>query len=139
MRRVRMATFDKYGEFKEYVDRYGHETSITEFEVFDDISADQVYKHLPYFDDEEELEWWATIPSINKAEWLNVAHNRGKKCAICGFRIRNKNAIITNKSYYKYCPHCGSEMGNYLEKYCELSEEQWNEPADYNNGLFEIY
>ena len=141
MRTVRMATFEKYGgyQLKEEVDFYGHETTITEFKVFDDVSADQIYKNLPYFDDVEELEWWATIPPLNKTEWLDVAHNRGKKCAICGFRIRNKNAIITNKSYYKYCPHCGSEMGKYLENYCELSKKEWNEPVDYNNGLFEMY
>lgn len=138
MRRVRV--YYLYNEFVGMDDREfewrvskGDKSGFTqEYSVPDDISAYEIFLELG---DIEEIAWWATNPPIDaRKEWRAVAHNRGKKCSLCGFRIRNKNAIPHTSAYYKYCPKCGEEMGGVLENYVELNDEEWNEPVDSLEG-----
>lgn len=133
MRRVRVCfLYDQYIGVDERIFEYLPEnTKISftqEYTVSDNKSAYQIYLELG---EPEEILWWATNPPIDaEVGWQKVAHNRGRKCSMCGFRIRNKNAIENTNSYYQYCPNCGEKMGRELDNYRELNEEEWNEPVD---------
>lgn len=102
-----------------------------EFCVPDDTTAYQIYNEVGT---DEDLFWWATNPPIDAGvEWVDRGNNTGKKCSICGFPIRYKNAIPKTHGYYRYCPNCGRKMGVQLDGYTELKDEEWGEPVDYND------
>lgn len=138
MRRVRVRhIYEQYigvdDRELEYISERGEEICFTmEYSVPDNKSAYQIYLEIG---DPEGIASWATNPPINaNVEWQKFAHNRGRKCSMCGFRIRNKNAIKNTHAYYKYCPNCGEEMDRELDNYIELNEEEWNESVDCLEG-----
>lgn len=131
MRRIRVCyIYEEYIDIDdrewEYIAERGEKTCYTqEYSVPDDMTAYQIYNELG---EPREIAWWATNPPVDALiEWRNIAQNRGKKCSICGFRIRNKNAIPKTNSYYRYCPNCGEKMGRHLDNYIELNEKEWND------------
>lgn len=137
MRKVRVAHIQDSGrESPEYYDYWGHDLYIEERDFPDDTNAYEIYLELPFgYDD--EIAWWATNPSIDAdKKWKEVANGRGKKCSLCGFRIRNKNAIPKTNSYYEYCPHCGERMRWTLDNYVELNEKEWDKP-DYKVNFYD--